>query len=509
MSTRSRDAASALTELYSELGSSRRSASLPPNLGEKRIQERNARAKRYIYDRQRSAAIKARLARIAERGDSRDEREKPLLLLGWRQVSPASAASAASTRSRSASVASTRSRWASSSYCSLSAKQRHKVSIRAKAELCKGIGTPTQIVPVCKNGRVRSCRELELSEKYKLARQPRHLIPLGYRKNVRNAKEAIREAKREANAREMIRHQERNARLQKEIVARCTKPRRIAKDRRWDAKHCALIPRNYDRETASSICDRTGITQCQGTCYFVSVMILLTKLKMIYDLLHWQTQKYVDTINTCPRIDAKRCTLAPQKVRKLFVMLDPGQPGASLSAANRSATYAKGGWPGLLLKAILLHSDIPFAWSNEHRFVMRWDDRIAERVYDWLYVCVAEAPAVKDTPLWLKGVNTRVEKWRGLPSSFFSFVKNQTQVRHPGIPDGSPNSPNSPLSKSPELKRPPPLRRAAFSIIEIKINSIVASGPHPQLHSNDDPPQVYQRALRRMAAREHEREQRA
>ena len=45
---------------------------------------------------------------------------------------------------------------------------------------------------------------------------------------------------------------------------------------------------------------------------------MLTKLRMLYELLKPETRAYIDTIKVCPRVDRKVCALAPASVRKLY-----------------------------------------------------------------------------------------------------------------------------------------------------------------------------------------------
>ena len=197
-------------------------------------------------------------------------------------------------------------------------------------------------------GKVTSCKRV--SDRLAKQRVRKRLMQIARDARLRNERRLERK-KRDANER-------------RRIEKRCNAPKRIPRDRTWDAKKCLLLPKAHNRATTSDICDPTGIEQCHGTCYFVAVMVLITKLKMLHGLLKEDTQRYADSIKTCPRINRNVCQLAPQAVRKLYFDFYKRRVATKESNEEVGATAFEGGFDDLLLKAILIDSKVPFVWSD-------------------------------------------------------------------------------------------------------------------------------------------------
>jgi hypothetical protein len=236
-------------------------------------------------------------------------------------------------------------------YCSRTPSARRRLSTRKKALICKDIGTKTQIRPVCKRGKISHCtRVSENTVPLRMFRKYKEAL-----KEEEEAKQAIKEEKRKKIHDKQVKIE--RSRIKHDIS--CKKPKYIPRTRVWNQERCALIPRGQNMATARDTCDSTGIEQCHGTCYFISVMVLLTKLKMIYNHLKQPTKEYADAIKTCRRINRGKCLLAPRPVRHLYMQMR-AQRNISLNM-NNEQSY-EGGYPDLLFKAILVDSKIPFSW---------------------------------------------------------------------------------------------------------------------------------------------------
>jgi hypothetical protein len=192
-----------------------------------------------------------------------------------------------------------------------------------------------------------------------------------YRAALREEKEAKEQAKEErskikrdkqdAKEERRKRIRDKQSKADRARVQRmCERPKHIPRTRVWNKEQCALIPRGHNRSTARDACDTAGIEQCHGTCYFVSVMVLLTKLKMIYNKLSPATKRYVDSIKTCPRINRPTCVLAPRPVREKYAEMMESKRGEK-KEINKEKAF-QGGYADILFQAVLADSKIPYSW---------------------------------------------------------------------------------------------------------------------------------------------------
>jgi hypothetical protein len=74
----------------------------------------------------------------------------------------------------------------------------------------------------------------------------------------------------------------------------------------------------------SDLCGKDTIEQCHKSCYFVSVMLLVSKLKYIYDRLNSKTKDYVDSIRVCPVANADTCQRIPSEIKKKYNVITKG-----------------------------------------------------------------------------------------------------------------------------------------------------------------------------------------
>lgn len=108
-------------------------------------------------------------------------------------------------------------------------------------------------------------------------------------------------------------------------------------------------PKHRNKDTG--LCSFQGVEQCHNSCFYVSVMLLLLKLKFIYDVLDEPSRKYVDSIRKCPRIDTDMCSRLPHHIQKEY--------GRKIDIVNR------GGYAYEFFKAILNSNNIPYKWVTK------------------------------------------------------------------------------------------------------------------------------------------------
>ena len=109
----------------------------------------------------------------------------------------------------------------------------------------------------------------------------------------------------------------------------------------------------------SEECNTLTICQYGGSCWFVTVFMMLAKIKPLYDLLKSEHKTFVDGLLLCPRKDmGSYCKLPPSDIWKLY--REKHRKHKSLHAFYDSKesikldeSFEKGGFSFILFKAIM------------------------------------------------------------------------------------------------------------------------------------------------------------